>query len=88
MGWRNEPLKLGEQNRIIKVVTECVFEKPMVEIEHKDFQYSNTGGDIPFHGIQIAERLIPHEKDMLRICGEISDKILELHNIVNATSFL
>ena len=83
MGWRIESTKLGEQSRIIKVVTECVFEKPMVEIEHKNFQYSNTGGDMPFHGIQIDESLIPHEKELLKLCGEISDKILELHNLVN-----
>ena len=79
----NKPLEVDYTGRTIKVVTVCVFQNPMVEIEHKDFHYSNTGGDIPMHGIQISERLIPHEKEMLRICGEISDKILELHNIVN-----
>ena len=73
----------GDPTRIIRINTVCVFEKPMVEIEHKDFIYSNMGGNYPFHGIQITERLTPHEKDMLRICNEISDKLLELHNLVN-----
>ena len=74
---------IGDPTRVINATTECVFKKPMVLIEHKDFVYSNTGGDFPFHGIQVSEKLNPHEKDMLRICGEISDKMLELHDLVN-----
>lgn len=75
--------RTGDPTRIIRINTVCVFEKPMVEIEHKDFMYSNMGGNYPFHGIQIDERLNPHEKEMLRICNEISEKLLELHNLVN-----
>ena len=35
----NKPLEIDYTGRTIKVVTECVFQKPMVEIEHKDFHY-------------------------------------------------
>ena len=73
----------GDPTRIIRIKTVCVFEKPMIEIEHKDFDYSNTGGNNPFHGIQIDESLASKKLDILKLCNEISDKLLELHDLVN-----
>jgi hypothetical protein len=53
----------------------------MVEIECEYLNYSNTGTG--YHGLQVSPRLLEKEEEIKSLCSEISDKLLELHKLVN-----
>jgi hypothetical protein len=58
-----------------------VFKPPMIEIESDLFRYSNTGTG--YHGIISVEEIADVEGKIKGLCSDISDKLLELHKIIN-----
>lgn len=67
---------------IAKTFSACgVFKPPMIEIESDLFRYSNTG--VGYHGIQSVEEIADVEGKIKGLCSDISDKLLELHKIIN-----
>lgn len=58
-----------------------VFNPLIIVIESDLFRYSNSG--IGYHGIQTLEEIADIEGKIKGLCSDISDKLLELHKIIN-----
>jgi len=57
------------------------FERPLVIVKCPQFRYVDTG--LGHHGIQLDHTLNTHKSEIMKLCSEISDRMLELSTLIN-----